>query len=284
MPTHEIGPIFIFASGQRCGSTLLQRFLCSHPDILIWGEHDGVLEKVFKQFDRLLKWEEMFGHQFQTYLNDGYDNFIPNMNPYREDIYNSLIHLAQNLWQAPAKKLDKSIWGFKEVLYGADMAFRLKQLFPNTKIIHLTRNIFDCFISLRHEETIPPEKQPHVPIEQVWTRARTLEFIETWIRVNRSLLETPGLDADWVFHCTYEQLTDHSTGIVETLINWLGLRITDFDFDVFKHKLYTDRHKGEDPRPRVKRADLSQDEIALVTTQEILRISRQLNYDMSVTG
>lgn len=283
MSDSGIGPIFIFASGQRCGSTLLQRFLCSHPDVMIWGEHDGSLEKLLTHFDRLLCWQNMFGHQFHTFQSDGYDNFIPNMNPSQDHLLKARRKLIENLWRDPAEELGKSIWGFKEVLYGADMAFRLKGIFPNAKIIHLTRNIFECFISLRHEEAILPEEQPHVPIEQVWTRTRTVEFIETWKRVNRSLLETPDLDSSWFCRLTYEQLTTNPKQTASELVQWLGLSPQDLDFDVFKNKLYTDRHKGDDPRPKVRRADLLPDEIALLTTDEILHLSSLLQYDMSAT-
>lgn len=275
------GPIFIFASGQRCGSTLLQRFLCSHPNVLIWGEHDGTLEKIFDQFDHLLWWEQSFGHQFQTYLEDGYHNFIPNMNPKAPAIDYARAQVVRNLWQVPAAAIGKPIWGFKEVLYEASVALELKRLFPDCKVIHHTRSIVDCFISLRHEEKIPPELQPHVPLKQVWTRQRTLEFIDTWIRVNQSFMMNPDLDESWVFHMTYEQLIHDPLLTTQKLVSWIGLEFDDFDQEVFKYKLYTDRHKGDDPRPKVTRADLPPDEIKLLTTDTILELSAMFDYDMS---
>jgi hypothetical protein len=282
MPDPGLGPILIFASGQRCGSTLLQRYLCSHPEIIIWGEHDGVLTKMFTQFDRLQEWGEMFGHQLETFLDDGVNNFIPNMNPPREFVLQAQRQMVENLWQLPVQNLGRSIWGFKEVLYGADMALYMHRLFPNARIIHLTRNIFECFISLYHEEHVSPKMQPHVPLEQVWTRERTLEFIEYWIKVNRSFLETPGLSSEWLFSLTYEQLTQDTRNTVHQLVTWLGLDEADFDLNVFRHKIYTDRHKGPDLRPKIERADLLPEDIALLTTEEILGISELLNYDMSV--
>lgn len=282
MADHEVGPIFIFASGQRCGSTLLQRLLCSHPQVLIWGEHDGVLNKVFAGFDRLLEWKTMFDHQFKLYLKEGYNNFIPNMNPPCKHMMYAKEQMIRNIWEVPAQELGKPVWGFKEVLYGADIAFALRELFPNTRIIHLSRNIFECFISLRHEEQIPPVDQPHVPLEQVWTRERTIEFINAWTNVNSSMLETPGLTEDWVFRLKYETLVGDKVGTMSQLANWLGLDIADFDMDVFKYKLYTDRHNGPDPRPSVKRSDLSQDEIALITSEQILYLSEKLGFDMTV--
>lgn len=275
------GPIFIFASGQRCGSTLLQRAMTSHPDVIIWGEHDGTLGRVLGQFDRLLEWHTMFGHQYHTFLTDGYNNFIPNMNPPGHVLFEAQKQLIETIWKTPALALGKSTWGFKEVMYGADMAFRLKEMFAGTRIIHMSRNIFDCFISLRHEEMIPPNEQLHVPVEQIWTRSRTIEFIDTWTEVNQSMLETPGLTEDWVYHLTYEELIASPKETMRQLSAWLNLDDL-YDYRVFDHKLYTDRHKGKDPRPKVTRADLSKEEIKLLTTNEIMRISHLLRYDMSI--
>jgi hypothetical protein len=277
------GPIFVFASGQRCGSTLLQRFLCSHPQIMIWGEHDGVLAAMFASFQRLIDWQAMFGHQYQTYIQKGYNNFIPNMNPQPEYILKAQRNLLYNLWRDPATDLGCSIWGFKEVLYGAEMALMLKNVFPDARIIHLTRNIFECFISLRHEEYIPPESQPHVPLEQVWTRERTLDFMSTWVRVNQSMLTEPELDQSWVFRLTYERMVECPSETMHAITDWLGIPFLEFDMDVFNHKLYTDRHNGPDQRPTIRRADLSPDEISLVTAPEIMHLSEMLQFDMSVT-
>lgn len=278
----EDAPILIFASGQRCGSTLLQRFLCSHPNIVIWGEHDGVLTGLFDRFARLYEWQDMFSHQYDTYIADGYNNFIPNMNPPQHHLRHAQIELVRNLWKLPAEELGCNIWGFKEVMYDAEMALLIRDLFPDVRIIHLTRNIFECFISLRHEEYIPPDMQPHVPLAQVWTRSRTLDFIATWTRVNSSMLSHPALDESWNYRITYENMVKCPNKSMEKLVNWLGLAFQDFDLGVFQHKLYTDRHKGPDQRPLVRRSDLSSEEIALLTSEEILNISEQLEFDMSV--
>jgi hypothetical protein len=51
---------------------------------------------------------------------------------------------------------------------------------------------------------------------------------------------------------------------------------------VFNHKIYTDRHTGPDRRPKIERTDLHPEDIALLTTGEILQIAEQLRYDMSI--
>jgi hypothetical protein len=114
------------------------------------------------------------------------------------------------------------------------------------RIIHLARNLFDCFISLVHEERISPEMKPQVPLHQVWTRTHTLEFINTWIEVNDSMLNTSALDNSWVYRMTHEYMVGCPEQSMSQFVNWLGLDMRDFDLDVFQYKLYTDRHKGPD--------------------------------------
>lgn len=283
--THQVGPIFVLASGQRCGSTLLQRFLCSHPQVMIWGEHDGVLKDMFSRFDRLDEWETMFHHMYQIFLERGVNNFIPNMNPTKEYLHRAQEQLLRNLFEEPAQAINRPIWGFKEVLYDASMALDLRRLFPQAKVIHLSRNIFECLISLIHEERIGM-LQPYLPSKEVWNRERTKAFIRYWTSINRSFIEMPGLDETWLFSLKYEELVYDTAETTERLIDWLGLEVDQFDYDVFNHKLYTDRpaelEKG-DQRPLITRADLSEEERALVLQPEIIAVSEQMGFDMSIT-
>lgn len=280
MSTSQNGPIFIFGSGQRCGSTLLQRFLCTHPEVLIWGEHDGVFLSIFEQFERLIEWNGLFGHHFEKFTNSyGVNTFIANMNPPLQVVQDTQVQLALDMWARPAAEMGRSIWGFKEVLYGADMAIKLRRLFPDARIIHITRNIFSCFTSLLHEERLKPS-QTYVPLKEVWTRARTIEAVEHWTRINRSFINTPELTEDWVFSVTYESLTCDTQNTTRRLLEWLGLNPSDFNYDVFNHKIYTDRHHGPDDRPKITWSDLSAEEFYLITTEEILDISRHFNFSM----
>ncbi len=279
-PNPDTSPIFVFASGQRCGSTLLQRFLCTHPDLIVWGEHDGVLEKIFAGFERLDEWHDMFHHHYETYMTLGpVDNFIPNLTPPREHIRHSQSEVVRNLWQRTAHAHGKTWWGFKEVLYGADMALKLRALFPSARVIHLTRHVFGAFTSLLNEERLKPGEN-YVPLKELWTRARTIEWIARYVRINRSFYHTPGLSPDWVYHLRYEDLTENTAANVRKLTDWLCLDYHAFNHDVFQHKIYTDRVKGHDLRPRITWDDLSGEEYALVMSDEVLEVANMLHYVM----
>lgn len=46
--------IFLLGSG-RCGSTLLQRALNAHPDVVMYGEHEGFLGPLSNAYDKLTR-------------------------------------------------------------------------------------------------------------------------------------------------------------------------------------------------------------------------------------
>src|ERR1041385_4274275 len=75
--TEKERPIFLLASGHRCGSTLVQRLLNSHPDILIWGEQNDYLNSFVWLFQELVEWTEKSSNDHKTFLLRGYDNFLP---------------------------------------------------------------------------------------------------------------------------------------------------------------------------------------------------------------
>ena len=270
--------IFILASGQRTGSTLLQRFLCSHPDVLIWGEHDGAVARLFPTFDRLRAWESMFDVQRKSFLAEGVNNFIPNMMPPPETIDEAERQLLRALFETPARALGRSIWGFKEVLYDATVAIRLHDLFPDARIIHLTRSIVECFVSvLEWESHRSEDRAPEhfMPQSEMWTRARTAEFVRTWCRVNESFLSMP--PCDWVYPLTYERLVENTAVETRQLAEWLGLRHEQFDLSVFEHKIFSEII-GPDPRVLRTYAGLTEEERALIETDEVRSVAKQANY------
>ncbi|MBC8098591.1 MAG: sulfotransferase, partial [Armatimonadetes bacterium] len=206
-------------------------------------------------------------------------NFVANLNPPRPTIREAQINLVKSYWQAPAAAIGKPIWGFKEVLYDAQMALTLKDLFPTAKIIYITRHPFKCFTSLLHEERLKPG-ETYVPLKEIWTRNRTIEALNHWVRINRSFLETPGLDGDWLYQMTCEQLVADIPGKTHDLIAWLGLQPDDFDYSLFDYKIYTDRHSNEDDRPTLTWADLSAEEYTLLTSDDVLSVTQRLGYAM----
>lgn len=247
-------PIFILATGQRCGSTLVQRFLCSNPAIMIWGEHDGVLNELFQMQEHLLGWEERFQTHLQRFTTRGPNQFIANMTPRSSSITEAAAEWIHAMWGKSARTLGRPFWGFKEVRYGFSVANQLLALFPRAKVVYLTRNVVDCLLSLIHWERSLGQ----------WTRAHTEAALCRWASVNRSFQENLRGTDEWVFPIRYETILESPGVLTDDLVSWLGFEPASFDRGILEHKVYQDRYDGTDTRPKLTRADLSPEDWRLI--------------------
>lgn len=159
--------------------------------------------------------------------------------------------------------------GFKEVRYDASIALELRKIFPTCSVIHITRNIKDCFLSLLHWERYGG-----------WTRTDTLEFVQTWIRVNESFSKLLGEnDISWVHSLTYEKLLNDPRGVTHNLVIKLGLEPECFDVNVFNHKIYTERYKGVDTRSKIDFSSLPEYDKSVLADARIRVVLKQYDLD-----
>src|SRR5882724_2553786 len=97
--TDDTVPLLVLAAGQRCGSTLVQRLLCSHPRVRIWGEHVGQLRPLLSAGQRLRRWTETNGMAGRNELAaSGYQGFIANLTPERRDIDAACVSFIETLF------------------------------------------------------------------------------------------------------------------------------------------------------------------------------------------
>ena len=148
-PARSGGQIFILGVG-RCGSTFLQTILSSTTDVWIWGEHDGILEGLIgwgsrvKDSDRLNKFS--FSRPGAPIHQGATTAWL---NGFRPSDIDSLLHDAINQLMLRELPEGKTRWGFKEIRYDSrdQVAERLLEIFPTSKIIHLVRNPFQTIES-----------------------------------------------------------------------------------------------------------------------------------------
>lgn len=153
-------PIFVFAQ-PRSGSTLLQRVLNSFDDVLIYGEHLGLLNHVAQSYFEFLnrKLLPTFCSASEnkaevqatalSRLRDAKD-FAPHINAF------SLFHLRES-YAVFTRQLVHAIpqppttrWGFKEIRYGlGDSVFEmLFEIFPEATFLFLVRHPCDQIASV----------------------------------------------------------------------------------------------------------------------------------------
>lgn len=142
-------PVFLISSG-RSGSTLLQRLLNCHPDLVVWGEHHGFLNGLSYAFGQMGQKGNNNQFPILAALNAGPDTLLPTLgdasagidwaNPYsREEFGDQVRQFMAHYFGsrlAPGQR-----WGFKEVRYNNLTALdAFRELYPRGQFIFLKRN------------------------------------------------------------------------------------------------------------------------------------------------
>lgn len=214
-------PIFLFATGWRTGSTLLQRILVTDPHLLLWGEPLGELTLVTR-IAEILNQFSTFPHNKITYIKDDLTSsrmatsWIATLCPPAHDFRLALRSLFDQWLGEPARHRGFARWGFKEVRLGATEASLLHWLYPRAKFVILSRHPYDCYRSFAD------------PIWQVYYRRPELHvdsaagFARHWNRLAVSWSELPeGFPS---IHVKYEDLIKGKVDFRE-LESWLGIEI-----------------------------------------------------------
>jgi hypothetical protein len=222
-------PILILASGQRCGSTLIQRLLCSHPDILVWGEHGGGLRNVLELSESLKRWDEGVQGSIvrAEFEDDAHQGWIANMLPEPETYAGAARGYIDTLFAAPAAARGRARWGFKEVRFGMPEATAIRALYPGTRVVHVTRHPRKVLISLDSWERGGG----------FWQRSFTKDTMRLWRDVNDGFLpERDG--SDWVSSWRFEDVVAAPDAFMDELSRFLGIDGKDLDESVFDRPLH----------------------------------------------
>jgi hypothetical protein len=261
-------PIFILASGQRCGSTLLQRLLNSHPQVMIWGEQEGHLERFLTEHRALGRWAKRHDDLRLQFLRDGYDGFMPNVLPDETDVRNAAARYLEALFGRPATRMGRPIWGFKEVRYDADVALMLLNLFPDARFIHLTRHVTDCYRSLKRWEAIPGRWRPE------WTSM----FLDDWVRINSSFLKEAS-QFPRLMRIRYEDAITDQEGLIMSLAAFVGVEASRIDRAVFAQQKAETWENEEGAWVDPSTIALDDEDKARLGSEEVVCVLRALGYE-----
>jgi hypothetical protein len=266
-------PIFILGSGQRIGSTLVQRILTSHPRVRIWGEQAGAIARILAAVDSQREWATRDGavgrNEYEMLSHNG---FIANMTPRPDDIDDATRALFEAMYAKPAAESGRSVWGFKEVRYGLNEATSLIRLFPGARIVHVIRDPRQVASSVDEWERNRPA---------VWTRADTEATIAYWRYVASSLLSLDGRLREAVARFRYEDLMLDPDRFVERLAAHCGLEAELIDRDVLSRRIHRDGPKREVPRQLRRWEQLPADLRALVTAGGIPELATAYGYNFA---
>ncbi|MGH3801945.1 MAG: sulfotransferase family protein [Pseudonocardiaceae bacterium] len=257
----------IFASGPRCGSTLLQRLLCSHPHVLIWGEQGGALKHLFAFMDQFEGWDESWGDKARKELAMvGYDGFIANLMPPLSRLREGTRSLILQLFAEPAAELGRPRWGFKEIRYGRAECVAILSFFPGTKIVHLTRDPRDVLISLDWWER-----------SSSWSRSDTRSAMQTWADINESLIGAPLPSCHTI---RFEDLTADPAAGIARIARWFDLDVDDLDHTVFERRVHSWGQQEKQPRTLRAFSELPADLREIIASAQFSTIARYFGYDI----
>lgn len=261
-------PIFILASGQRCGSTLLQRLLNSHPEVMIWGEQEGHVERFLIEHQSLSAWAARHDDLRLQFLRDGYNGFLPNMLPDATDIQDAGKQYLKNLFGRPALRMGRPLWGFKEVRYDSYVALLLMGCFPEARIVHLTRNVWDCYRSIKRWQAIPGRWSPK------WTKMA----LDDWVRINASFLKDAA-QFPRLLRIRFEDAVADPQGTCSALASFVGVDANGMDRTVFDQRLSetsdSEAATGVEPSQVV----LDEFDRALLGGEDVVAVARALGYE-----
>ncbi|MDQ2962966.1 MAG: sulfotransferase [Pseudomonadota bacterium] len=254
-------PVFVLAAGGRTGSTLMQRLLISTGEIMIWGEHGGLLlDAVERIVYGIRDWiDSAGGRQLAKFAQQGWNSFIPNLNPPHEAF---LEGARAALWQSlavPAAGLGYPRWGFKEIRYDAAAVNLLKTLFPDAAIVVLVRH---PEAALRSIKATPWYEKDH--------DARPDVFLERWAALSSSLAATRAVSGGVLF-LRYEELAADAEGVIAQLAAHVAI-----EPDRFSRLALNTRLRGitEEPAP------LDERDRAALAAPDVRQVAATLGYDL----
>ena len=152
-------PVFIFASGWRSGSTLLQRLVNSDGRVLLWGEPfancnliPDLANSIRALGDRYPSPKDFIDSEHFQEQNQNTNlsqRWTANLNPEVANLVSAHRQFFQTLYGEPAYQKGYQIWGLKEVRLSIDHAIYLQWLFPQAKFLFLYRDPYKAYRSCR---------------------------------------------------------------------------------------------------------------------------------------
>ena len=217
----------------RGGGTVLARVLNCHPDLVIWGEHVGLINRLAEIDDmvsrvgRLMapKTDEAIA-EYVTFPDRRLTEFDPWANPFDHDAFtHACREMIEQIFTRGLQPGQR--WGFKEIRYHRVLTVRfLEKLFPGARFIILRRDIREVAVSAILASW---------SLRWLWDyrEAMSAEMAEAIVRdVTYALLAIEsGLDevqTELGRHCLrldYSQLLDPALGFVAPLFNFLELTL-----------------------------------------------------------
>jgi hypothetical protein len=218
-------PVVILSAG-RSGSTLLQKLLNSHEDLVIWGEHDGLLNLFMRSWKAVCRsrWIPENEPQGAWLLEEDRPLNVDKWTAWdgsfsKQDFNKYLKRFIDNLFCENVP--DDLRWGFKEIRYrNIDFMNFWSDFYPETQYILLMRNPIDSCLSFAIAAA-NAQKNPATEDEYV----NIMSFVaEKQIKPIFNFFSEAMTKFDGAVHAViFENLVDDTAKVIDDIDNFLML-------------------------------------------------------------
>lgn len=150
-------PILVTSPTIRCGTTLLQRLLCSSSNALIYGEE--IAKDLEMQLQLFASRKMIYAHSrarfadsldrvMQGDTNDWIPDLMPDIDGYLESLHQGAF-AGLSYCRQHAKDNGRELWGFKIPGWPPHMMRMLLDTMPSTNVIYISRHLTDCVRSAK---------------------------------------------------------------------------------------------------------------------------------------
>ena len=221
-------PLFFIVGRPRSGTTLLRVLFEAHPNVLIPPESPFIIS-LYKKYGKVTSWDEPTIKEFceDIFRQRYFDKWLIE----KERLYNSLMEVkGENTFQTMVRKVCltySSVFEKDEILLIGDknpayslFIHRIHKLFPEARIIHITRDYRDNYLSLIKVNF----EVPIVPL-----------VIYRWKFAYRRMQKLKNLYPELIYSLKYEDLASEPERNFEKICQFLDI---DYDPSVmsFYHK------------------------------------------------
>jgi len=255
-----LSPVIITAPTARCGTTLVQRLLCTGDNSFLYGEEVGLhirtlttyLIGLIQQFER---GGAAADAEFEKALSGVQDDWRPGLMPPTQVMLKAWI---ETYYQIPAALADygasigRPIWGFKGPDYARDMLRAFLMLMPKAKIIYVFRDLTEALKSAKARRFATTDEE-------------VAAFCSKWAANMREVSDLRS-DARVLFLKYEDLIADHAATVaaVEAFTGATGLKADVFDVKV--NTFIGDEARGFSPTQYIAPAELTAADRAAITT------------------
>jgi len=214
-PIPDLHPMIVTSPSLRCGTTLLQRLLCSSRNAIIYGENCGYellffLNTYTAKVPFLLMNRPLLDTSLQKFLDSELDGSIVDLMP---DVEGQRIAWQKSCFswlsycQEYAEKIERPIWGIKFPSLPPHTIDQIKTVLPQSRIVFIHRNLSDCLKSAKAWQVVNHD-----------TEIR--QFCTDWLEIMNSMMNRT--EDRSLFLLDYNDLVSEPSLWIEKLSEFSG--------------------------------------------------------------